>query len=175
MNPLTTTMVGVIEMDDSKPIFRKSGVSDISMIVELKLRMFEEGNYLSVLHDHAREIVTKKYYELYELNMVQHFVIEVDDQIIAVSGGFIKDDIPYCFFKNSTYGFIGDVYVDPAYRKRGYTRKLTLESIEWLKSRGITTVRLLTSPAGRKLYESIGFVQTEEMVLHVGDPTDTSV
>ncbi|WP_412677295.1 GNAT family N-acetyltransferase [Bacillus smithii] len=62
--------------------------------------------------------------------------------------------MPYCFFKERKYGFIGDVYVEPDFRKKGYARILTDSVIKWLTEQEIKTIRLLASDNARKLYES---------------------
>lgn len=44
---------------------------------------------------------------------------------------------------------------------------LTKTVIEWLFThKGVKTIRLLSSQGARKLYESQGFIGTDEMVLH---------
>lgn len=52
--------------------------------------------------------------------------------MIACAGGFIKNNIPYCFFKEHQYGFIEDVYVEPDKRRNGYAKELTIEVLNWL-------------------------------------------
>ncbi|AKP47258.1 hypothetical protein BSM4216_2004 [Bacillus smithii] len=39
--------------------------------------------------------------------------------------------------------------------------------IKWLTEQEIKTIRLLASDNARKLYESLGFKGTDEMVLHI--------
>ncbi|MOA66485.1 hypothetical protein D3C78_1932620 [compost metagenome] len=58
---------------------------------------------------------------------MKHFVIEMDNEIVGVTGAFIKDEIPYCFYKTPFYGFIGDVYVKEDQRRKGYAKRLTQE------------------------------------------------
>ncbi|MGM0875285.1 MAG: GNAT family N-acetyltransferase [Bacillota bacterium] len=43
------------------------------------------------------------------------------------------------------YGFIGDVYVDPKFRKQSYGRKLTNEVLDWFSKNEVNTIRLLAS------------------------------
>lgn len=97
--------------------------------------------------------------------MVKYFVIEDNNKIIACAGAFIKEDIPYCFYKDKC-GFVGDVYVEPRFRNRGYARELTNAVLNWFTEQNIRTVRLLASHNARHLYESVGFKGTDEMVLN---------
>lgn len=144
--------------------YRPSRVSDIPLIAELKLKMFKEVGMLHLLINHFLEEVISTYNTLYTSESAQHFVIEEEGEIIACAGAFIKEDIPYCFYKERKYGFIGDVYVEPQFRQRGYARTLTNAVLEWLADKNIVTVRLLASHNARYLYESMGFKGTDEMI-----------
>jgi len=48
-------------------------------------------------------------------------------------GAFIKSDIPFRYFSNNQYGFIGDVYTISAYRNLGISMKLNKEALNWLR------------------------------------------
>jgi predicted GNAT family acetyltransferase len=98
---------------------------------------------------------------------MRHFVFEIETEIVACAGGFIKDDIPHCFFKPSFYGFIGDVYTFPEYRKNGYATKLTKGVVKWLKEKEVRSIRLFASKEGKDIYEKIGFEESDEMVLEL--------
>ncbi|WP_139367559.1 GNAT family N-acetyltransferase [Bacillus alkalicellulosilyticus] len=145
---------------------RKAIKSDIRTIALRKLDMFKEvGMDHMIRYDFIESVVTT-YHDLYTKDKAIHFVIEENDRIVACAGGFIKEDLPYCFYKNPQYGFIGDVYVEPPYRNQGYAKKVTNEVLQWFESRDIHTIRLLASDKAKRLYKSIGFVETEEMIFH---------
>lgn len=146
-------------------MIRQASSDEIKTIVELKLRMFEEAGIKHYLKATAASSIYENYCELYRNLLGVHFVVEEDDEIVACAGAFLKSDIPYCFYEPDQYGFIGDVYVMPEYRNRGYARRLTEEAISWLQAGGVMTIRLLASPAGRHLYETMGFKPTHEMEL----------
>lgn len=148
-------------------MIRLANKPDISKLAVLKLKMFQEVNLEYLLLENFIEEVEKSYCELYEVGKALHFVITDDhDEIVACAGGFIKDEIPYCFYKERCYGFIGDVYVEKAFRRKGYAKKLTNEVLDWFSKKEISTIRLLASSNARKLYESLGFEGTDEMILH---------
>lgn len=146
---------------------RAATLSDISIIASLKLKMFKEVGMEHVLKETFIQEVERIYKKLYEKGEAQHFVIEDKGEIIACAGAFIKEDIPYCFYKESPYGFIGDVYVEQPFRKQGHARGLTADVIDWFSEREIKTIRLLASDNARKLYESMGFKGTDQMILHL--------
>ncbi|REE94543.1 N-acetylglutamate synthase-like GNAT family acetyltransferase [Paenibacillus taihuensis] len=146
-------------------MIRQATLDEIKTIVELKIRMFEEAGIKHYLKAHAESSVYDKYCEMYRNFLGIHFVMEEEGRIVACAGAFLKSDIPYCFYEPDQYGFIGDIYVMPEYRKRGFARRLTEETIGWLQACGVKTIRLLASPDGRHLYETMGFKPTHEMEL----------
>jgi len=58
-----------------------------------------------------------------------------------------------------------NVYVEPAWRRRGVADALMREVLQALAARGIRRIVLHASAAGRRLYERLGFVPTNEMRL----------
>lgn len=58
-----------------------------------------------------------------------------------------------------------NVYVEPAWRRRGVAEALMRALLDGVASRGIRRVVLHASDAGRHLYERLGFVATNEMRL----------
>jgi hypothetical protein len=49
----------------------------------------------------------------------------------------------------------------------GLARQLMLLMIQWLKEQGFSSVSLHASDAGRHLYETLGFIPTNEMRLRL--------
>lgn len=140
-------------------------LNEIDEIIELKLNMFRESGHMDLLADGAKQQILQTYTELYKSDKAKHFIVKKDNGIIACCGGFIKSDIPYCFFKKPFYGFIGDVYTMPDERGKGLATELTKATISWLGSKGIKTIRLLASEQGKPIYDKMGFASTDEMAL----------
>lgn len=61
-------------------------------------------------------------------------------------------------------GLILNVYTDPAHRRRGVARRLMETLIAWAPGAGIVRLVLHAAPDGRHLYESLGFLASNEMV-----------
>ena len=61
------------------------------------------------------------------------------------------------------FAWIGMVLVDPDYRNRGIGNSLLQRAIEYLDSTGVSTLKLDATPAGKPLYEKIGFVTEYEI------------
>lgn len=60
-----------------------------------------------------------------------------------------------------------NVYVERDHRRRGIARSLMETMMAWCKSAGYAAVTLHASDDGRHLYESLGFVTTNEMRLNL--------
>ncbi|MCC6507968.1 MAG: GNAT family N-acetyltransferase [Pirellulaceae bacterium] len=54
--------------------------------------------------------------------------------------------------------WIGMMLVDPSFRRQGIGRGLMERSIEFLRANQMATIKLDATPAGRPLYEQLGFV-----------------
>lgn len=63
----------------------------------------------------------------------------------------------------STYGrdlgWIGMMLVDPEYRRRGIATRLLSVALDYLRAAGIAAIKLDATPAGRPVYEAIGFAR----------------
>lgn len=68
--------------------------------------------------------------------------------------------------RHGSVGWIGTIFVDPAWRGRGLGRRLTEAAIDGLEAAGCRTLLLVATEAGRRLYEKLGFeVQTTIRIL----------
>lgn len=54
--------------------------------------------------------------------------------------------------------WIGMVIVDPAQRRRGFGRALLQHGLRFLAHQGVTGIKLDATPAGKPVYEALGFV-----------------
>jgi GNAT superfamily N-acetyltransferase len=61
-------------------------------------------------------------------------------------------------------GLVLNVYVDEAHRRLGVARRLMATRTDWAPGAGIVRLVLHASPDGRPLYESLGFLATNEML-----------
>lgn len=68
------------------------------------------------------------------------------------------------FLLRGLEGLVLNVYVDEAHRRQGVARRLMETLIGWAPGAGIVRLVLHASPDGRPLYESLGFLTTNEMI-----------
>ncbi len=99
----------------------------------------------------------------------QAFVAKIDNKIIAsVSCQLFAGLYPSIFKPNiRQYGYIWNVFVESAYRRQGIGTKLTQTAIDYLQSLGCTHAILHASPHGKPVYDNLGFVPKNEMILEL--------
>lgn len=99
----------------------------------------------------------------------QGFVAEVDGAVVGsvscqLYAGLYPDVLKQQYRK---YGYIWGVYVEPSYRRQGIAKRLTSIAVDYLKEIGCTQVVLNASPAGKPVYESLGFSSGNVMSLNL--------
>lgn len=146
---------------------RQANLQDIPTIVEMKMAMFREAGSFQLLQDGAEERIAAAYSDLYLQQKCCHFIVEDEGVAVACGGAVIKDDVPFCFFKTPYYGYIMDVYCEPASRRKGYATQLVQQVIAWLRERGVHNIKLKPSGAGQRMYEKLGFQPSGEMELWI--------
>jgi len=86
-----------------------------------------------------------------------------DGQVVAGAGLWLMDWPPHMIGQGARRGNIVDVYTEQNFRRRGLARHVIETAIGWCRNNGVDTIVLHASPAGRSLYEAMGFTATNEM------------
>jgi GNAT superfamily N-acetyltransferase len=86
-------------------------------------------------------------------------------KVVAGGGLLITSWPPRPRDQNARRAVVFNVYTEPEFRNKGVARELMLLMIGWLREHGFRSVALHASDEGRHLYESLGFVATNEMRL----------
>ena len=97
---------------------------------------------------------------------LEYFVAEAVGEVIGTAGALIHDGFPV-EFHDRRRGYIYGVYVVPAWRGKGLAARLTWAAVDWLRARGCTQIRLHAAEKARPIYDRLGFVPSNEMVLRV--------
>lgn len=95
------------------------------------------------------------------------FAVDPAGQVVAGAGLWIMDWPPHMWHVEPRRGNILNVYVQPAYRRRGLARALTEAAVAWCRQNGVRMVILHASDAGRPIYAALGFTPSNEMSLIV--------
>ncbi|MBI4167297.1 MAG: GNAT family N-acetyltransferase [Acidobacteria bacterium] len=95
-----------------------------------------------------------------KLNPAGCFACEIGGAVIGIVTTLMYSD---------GIGCIGTLLVAPSYRRQGIGVSLFKNAVEHLEARGADTLRLITPPLGKSMFEKLGFVaeyEIERWVLH---------
>ena len=96
------------------------------------------------------------------------FAIAPDGKVAAGSGLILTPLVSGPFSPDQAYrAYLLNVYTYPEFRRRGLARLLTQEAIDWCRNHNFKILWLHASDFGRSIYESLGFVATNEMKLMI--------
>jgi len=96
---------------------------------------------------------------------MRYFVAEADGAVVGSAVAMRVRAMADRYERAARSGYIANVYVERAHRRKGAARALTTAAMDWLRASGCAVVRLRASPYGRTLYESMGFTPSDEMEL----------
>lgn len=139
---------------------RKSQLSDLDKLLE-----FEQGVIASERpFDKSLKDSEITYYNLEKLisdENSQLVVAEHNGKVIASGYALLKKADP--FEKYDYYSYLGFMFVDPRYRRKGINKKIIDSLIDWNKNKGIVEIRLDVFNQNESAviaYEKIGFSKT---------------
>lgn len=138
--------------------------SDVRSLVQAWYAMLEDCSLLgSGAVDDWQERLREHFKREIEAGNMKWFVAQERGDIVGTAAAVLAHGGSY-IFKDASATLAG-VYVVPSHRNRGIARELTRRAISWCEQQGCVSIRLRASLAARRLYESLGFVSGDEMVL----------
>ena len=140
---------------------------DLMHIVHHRRAMFEEMGYRDpAVLDQVDQSSREYFGEALRTGAYKAWLAEDPSGRVLAGGGIVIADWPGYPGENlAKRAWILNMYTEPEARRRGIAKKLLEVIIDWCRTAGFRTVSLHASPAGRPLYESAGFQQTNEMRL----------
>lgn len=154
----------------ARPAFtvRETAPGDLEEILLHRRMMFYDMGYQesSVLDRmvHTSRPCIERYLE--EGSYRGWFAVNAQNRVAAGVGVLITDLVSGPLSPEQTCRpYLLNVYTYPEFRQQGLARMLTEQAIEWCRSEGFKILWLHASEYGRPLYESLGFVATNEMKL----------
>jgi len=144
---------------------RRASTDDLDILVGHRRSMFLDMGY----EDGA---VMDSMSERFRVWLIDHMnagdylawlITARDGGVAAGTGLWLMNWPPHMIGTSERRGNILNVYTSPSFRKRGLARSLMETALAWCRENSIDTVILHASPAGRSLYESMGFAATNEM------------
>ena len=146
---------------------RKAGVEDLKHILHHRRAMFDEMGFRDTAVLNCVEDLSREYFsEGLLTGTYRGWLMEGSNGQIVGGGGIVIADWPgYPGENHAARAWILNMYTEPGARRCGVAKRLLEVMIEWCRTKGFSAVSLHASTAGRPLYETAGFRQTNEMML----------
>jgi len=142
-----------------KLITRKATLADLPILLHFEQGIIEAERPM----DPTLKEENITYYDISLLiknDNSEVFVVTHEDRIIASGYAKIIKDKPY--LKHEYQGYLGFMFVEPAYRGKGVNKLITDALLQWCKERKVYEIRLDvydTNPAALRAYEKAGFTK----------------
>jgi GNAT superfamily N-acetyltransferase len=143
---------------------RRASTDDINTLVAHRRAMFLDMGYQdeTALDSMAAKCHTWLLTRMNRGEYLAWLAIAPDRSIAAGTGLWLMDWPPH-MIGTGPRGNILNVYTAREFRRRGLAGELMKAVMQWCRTNGVDIVVLHASPDGRRLYESMGFVGTNEM------------
>jgi len=144
---------------------RRATPADIETLLAHRRGMFRDMGY----HDEAALAAMSEKFRPWVLARMDSgeylawLVIAENGAVATGAGLWLMDWPPHMVGTGPRRGNIVNVYTAPEYRRQGIARRLMDTVLDWCRTNGVDAVVLHASVEGRPLYESMGFVATNEM------------
>jgi GNAT superfamily N-acetyltransferase len=146
---------------------RSANLQDLHHLVHHRRAMFEDMGYREPAMLHQVEQSSQEYFgEALRLGSYKAWLAESPDARVLAGGGIVIANWPgYPGEPIAKRAWILNMYTEPQARRHGIAKQLLQTMLDWCRNEGFRTISLHASPAGRPLYESLGFQPTNEMRL----------
>jgi GNAT superfamily N-acetyltransferase len=158
-------------MKEAQPeiAIRLAGPGDLEIILHHRRSMFEAMGHhdpavMDVVMSASRAFFGKK---LAEGSYLGFLAALPDGEVVAGGGIAFVEFQPEPRNSRASRGYIVNMWTERPYRRRGLARRLVLAMLDWSRAQGQRVLFLHASDEGRALYESLGFVATNEMRLYL--------
>jgi GNAT superfamily N-acetyltransferase len=155
---------------------RESTLDDLALVLRHRRGMFRDmGHGESVLD--AMEAASASFFSaaLRDGTYRGFFAVDEEGRVLAGGGIVLLAHQPQPVDPRPRRPFVVNMFTEPEHRRRGLARLLMQAMIDWTRAQGYATLTLHASDAGRALYESMGFVPTNEMRLRLTEPIPARV
>ena len=136
----------------------KATTADIEDLVRLRLAFLAEDS--GTLDEKETDIIKRSlpdYYSRHLNNDLFAYVIREDHTIVSCAFLLVVEKPMSPAFINGKTGSVLNVYTSPAFRHKGYARKVMEALTADAKDMGLSVMELKATDAGYPLYKSLGF------------------
>jgi GNAT superfamily N-acetyltransferase len=146
---------------------RSANLNDLHHLVHHRRAMFENmGHRDPAMLDRVDRASHEYFSEALRLGTYKAWLAETPEPRVVAGGGIVIANWPgYPGESLAKRAWILNMYTEPESRRRSLAKQLLQTMLDWCRNEGFRSISLHASPAGRPLYESLGFQPTNEMRL----------
>jgi len=146
---------------------RSANLHDLDHLVHHRCAMFEDmGHRDPAVLDRVDQASREYFSEALRLGTYKAWLAETPEPRVVAGGGIIIANWPgYPGESLAKRAWILNMYTEPEARRLDLAKQLLQTMLDWCRKEGFRSISLHASPAGRPLYESLGFQPTNEMIL----------
>lgn len=150
-------------------LIHRASTADVETLAAHRRAMFHDMGYNDdvVLSEMSAKFQVWVLQKMNSGEYLAWLVRAPDGSIAAGAGLWLMDWPPHMVGKGPRRGNILNVYTHENYRRRRLARELMDVVLHWCRENQTDTIILHASNDGRKLYESMGFIATNEMRLRL--------
>lgn len=144
---------------------RQATPADINVLAHQRIAMFRSIHGIDDATAATLEASTRAYLSCAITSGEYHgWLLEAGGEIVAGGGIIMHKLLPRPKqLRGGNEAYILNIYTEPAYRRNGFARRIMKAMMAWCHQQSIKRISLHASDQGRPLYESLGFVPTNEM------------
>jgi GNAT superfamily N-acetyltransferase len=146
---------------------RPATIADIPHIVSHRERMFRDMELPAAFDDMRPAFELWLRQALPSKTYLGWMAVTNAGEVVGGAGLIVIPWPPGPISMDPRCGFVFNVYTNPAHRKQGLGRRLMDAIHEYCRSEGIERMVLNASTFGQSLYESMGYVPTEEPMMRL--------
>lgn len=143
---------------------RMATIEDIDILTETRITVLRAANKLADDVDMSEVRAESERYYREALADDTHYALLAFDEDKFVGAGAVSffRVMPTYHNPSGKKAYIMNMYTAPEYRRQGIAYKVLLLLVGEAKKRGIKSISLEATEAGRPLYEKFGFVQMKD-------------
>ena len=146
---------------------RPATIADIPHIVSHRERMFRDMELPAAFDDMAPAFELWLRHALPSKTYLGWMAVTSDGEVVGGAGLIVIPWPPGPISMDPRCGFVFNVYTNPAHRKQGLARRLMDTVHDYCRAEGLERMVLNASTFGQSLYESMGYVPTDEPMMRL--------
>lgn len=148
------------------PRLRIAKLADIPLLVRHRRKMWEDmGGYSKADLDAADPVYARWARPRLASGTLQAWIVEEKSEAIASGALWVMRIHPRPGAPTGLTPYLLSMYTAPEHRGKGHARRIVGAATAWARKEGYPRMTLHASDMGRVLYESLGWVATNEMKL----------